>query len=101
MVEAEYDMKSYYDEGGVIKAVDQGGWQLQISYNKIVHVLQKSQIQKWYFQRSEIDKMCLILSSVIQCTVITTWVIKFKKGIQNFHLFLLSGSAYVNQKGGR
>ena len=46
MVEAEYDMKSYYDEGGVIKAVDQGGWQLQISYNKIVHVLQKSQIQK-------------------------------------------------------
>ena len=45
--------------------------------------------------------MCLILSSVIQCTVITTRVIKFKKRIQNFHLFLLSGSAYVNQKGGR
>ena len=39
-------MKNYYDEHVVIKAVDQGGQQLQISYNKIVHVLQKSQIQK-------------------------------------------------------
>ena len=46
LVKAENDMKNYYDEHVVIKAVDQGGQQLQISYNKIVHVLQKSQIQK-------------------------------------------------------